>query len=139
MVTTRLIDRLRAREWRITPQRRAVAEVLEGRHVHVTADEVLTRARQRLPEISLATVYNTLNELVEMGEVMAVTAAGGPVRYDPNVGQRHHHLVCDRCGELYDVHPNGVDGLALTPSERHGFALDQVEITFHGRCRNCRA
>lgn len=59
-----LLERLRGRGWRMTSQRRVVAEVLDGDHVHLTADEVHTRAAQRLPEISRATVYNTLGELV---------------------------------------------------------------------------
>jgi Fe2+ or Zn2+ uptake regulation protein len=136
---TRLIDRLRARQWRLTPQRRVVGEVLDGPNVHFTADEVLAHARRRLPEISRATVYNTLNELVEMGEVRAVTVTGGPVRYDPNVDQRHHHLVCTQCGALVDVRPGGVEGLRLAPSQRHGFRLDGVDVTFRGRCRTCLA
>ena len=91
-----LLERLRARQWRITPQRRTVAEVLHGDHVHLSADEIFAAARHRLPEISLATVYNTLNELVAMGEVQQVDAGPGPTRYDPNVEQPHHHLVCLR-------------------------------------------
>ena len=70
-----LLERLRTRGWRVTPQRRAVAEVLTGDHVHLTADEVHERARARLPEVSLATVYNTLGELVDMGEVLEIGRA----------------------------------------------------------------
>src|SRR6266536_4288216 len=84
-----LLERLRAREWRITSQRRVIAQALEGDHVHLTADEVLGIARGRLPEVSLATVYKTLNELVAMGEVQQVDAGPGPTRYDPNVERPH--------------------------------------------------
>ena len=59
------------------PQRRVIAEAMGGDHVHLTAERVLERARRRLPEVSLATVYNTLNELVSMGEVQQVDA-GAP-------------------------------------------------------------
>jgi len=61
-----------------------VTEVLDGDHLHLTAEAVHGRARERLPEISLATVYNTLNELVAMGEVLEISGAGGAKRYDPN-------------------------------------------------------
>src|SRR5215470_17736285 len=115
-----LLERLRAREWRITPQRRAIAQALEGDHVHLTAEEVLGIARSRLPEVSLATVYNTLNELVAMGEVQQVDAGPGPTRYDPNVAQPHHHLVCLTCGELRDVRPADGDGIELPRSQRFG-------------------
>ncbi|MGH9299452.1 MAG: Fur family transcriptional regulator, partial [Acidimicrobiales bacterium] len=125
-----LLERLRARDWRLTPQRRVVAEVLNGEHVHLTAEAVHDRAQQRLPEISLATVYNTLNELVAMGEVREVPAAGGARRYDPNAHLGHHHLVCTRCGELRDIFPRGVDRLVLEENERHDYEIVGLEIVY---------
>ena len=132
-----LLERLRDRGWRITPQRRAVAQVLAGDHIHLTAEEVHERARAVLPEVSLATVYNTLRELVEMGEVLEVRVGTGPSRYDPNVGTTHHHLVCTVCHRLVDVQPAGVEALGLPPDERHGYVLDEIDITFRGRCPSC--
>lgn len=136
---TELIDRLRQRGWRLTAQRRVVAEVLVGEHVHLSADAVHDLARDRLPEISLATVYNTLNELVAMGEVMEVSAGGGPKRYDPNVDWPHQHLACVSCGSLWDVTPSGEDELSLPENQRHGFSLVDVDIVFRGFCPQCRA
>lgn len=132
-----LLERLRQRSWRLTPQRRAVAQVLRGDHVHLTADDVLAAARTEVPEISLATVYNTLNELVAMGEVLEVRVAGGPARYDPNAGVPHHHLVCRSCGAIYDIQPQGVDRLQLSGGDRHGFGTVEVEVTFRGLCPAC--
>ena len=131
-----LIERLRRRRaWRLTAQRRVVAEVLDGEHVHLTPDEVLQRARRRLPEISLATVYNALNELVALGEIRAVEAGGGRVRYDPNVGRPHDHLVCLGCGALRDVYPRG--RLSLPPSQRFGHRVIARETIFKGYCPQC--
>ena len=133
-----LLDRLRDRGWRVTSQRRAVAEALEGEHVHLTADEVHRRARLRLPEVSLATVYNTLNELVAMGEIAEVRHAPGPSRYDPNAGNTpHHHLLCTTCGSLFDV-----DAATVTIPELadgRDFAVDGVDVLFRGTCATCRA
>ena len=137
MVNPPLLDRLRARHWRITPQRRAVASVFVGEHVHLTAEEVHNAARDLVPELSLATVYNTLNEMVAMGEVLEVRGAHGPARYDPNVGAPHHHLVCRSCGTMYDVVPTGVEALMLARPQQHGFSVEAVDITFRGLCRNC--
>jgi len=131
------LERLRNREWRVTPQRRVVAEVLSGEHVHLTAEAVHAAAQERLPEISLATVYNTLNELVAMGEVLEVSAGAGPKRYDPNVGVAHHHLVCTECGTLRDVMPDAASLQALEMRDRHGFVLTGVEIVFQGICPTC--
>jgi Fur family transcriptional regulator, stress-responsive regulator len=132
-----LVERLRARGWRITAQRRVVAEVLAGEHIHLTADAVYNQAQLLLPEISLATVYNTLHELVEMGEVLEISAGDGPKRYDPNTTVAHHHLCCVRCGALRDVNPEGTDRLSLPSSQRHGFDLLDMDIVFRGLCPAC--
>ena len=110
---------------------------MDGDHVHLTAEEVLARARERLPEVSLATVYNTLNELVSMGEVQQVDAGVGPARYDPNIGDDHHHLVCLNCGELRDVHPRGLDALELPRAQRFGYRIVNQEVLFQGYCQEC--
>jgi Fur family transcriptional regulator, stress-responsive regulator len=129
-----LLTRLRDRGWRLTAQRRVIAEVMTGEHVHLAADEVFERSRAILPEVSLATVYNTLGELVGMGELVEVTHADGRKRYDPNVAVHHHHLVCVDCGRMLDVH---VDDPRLPDGERHGFELLGVDITFRARCPDC--
>jgi Fur family transcriptional regulator, stress-responsive regulator len=126
--------RLRNRGWRLTAQRRVIAEAMTGEHVHLAADEVFDRARALLPEVSLATVYNTLNELVEMGELLEITHVDGRRRFDPNVGERHHHLVCVDCGRMLDVR---ADDPRLPTDQRHGFELLEVEVTFRARCPAC--
>ncbi|MFJ2111042.1 Fur family transcriptional regulator [Streptomyces sp. NPDC087850] len=133
-----LLERLRERGWRMTVQRRVVAEVLDdGDHIHLTADEVHARAVARLPEISRATVYNTLGEMVTLGEVIEVSTDRRAKRYDPNAHRPHHHLVCARCGAIRDVHPSG-DPLADLPTgERFGFTISGVEVTYRGLCPNC--
>ncbi|QSB07106.1 Fur family transcriptional regulator [Natronoglycomyces albus] len=133
-----LIERLRDRQWRMTPQRRAIAETLDGSHVHYTAEEIHRLANERLPEISRATVYNTLNEMVSLGEVLEVTVDGRSKRYDPNVEHDHHHLVCDECGTVRDVHPNGNPANWLPGDERHGFAVRDADIIFRGLCPDCQ-
>ena len=111
--------------------------MLAGEHVHLTADAVYARAQVLLPEISLATVYNTLNEMVDMGEVREIATGDGPRRYDPNTTTSHHHLYCIGCGALRDVHPTGDDNLALGASEQHGFQLLGLDIVFRGICPDC--
>jgi Fe2+ or Zn2+ uptake regulation protein len=134
---TPLLDRLRARGWRLTPQRRAVVHALAGEHVHRTAEQVHTAARALFPEVSLATVYNTLNELVGMGEISEIHMGDGSARYDPKVGPGHHHLVCDGCGRIFDVEPTGVEQVALPTEHLHGMEVQAVEIVFRGRCSDC--
>jgi Fur family ferric uptake transcriptional regulator len=121
----------------MTSQRRVVAEVLDGDHVHLTADEVHARAAQRLPEISRATVYNTLGELVSLGEVIEVATDGRAKRYDPNAHHPHQHLVCSSCGTIRDVHPTGTPLADLPVEERFGFTVSEVEVTYRGLCPSC--
>jgi Fur family transcriptional regulator, stress-responsive regulator len=131
-----LLTRLRERGWRLSPQRRVVAEVLVGPNVHLTAEEVHGRAGALLPEISRATVYNTLNELVAMGEVREVSVTDGPKRYDPNARVAHHHLVCARCQRIRDVPaPAHLDPLG--DDELEGYVVTDVEIVYRGFCPDC--
>lgn len=112
--------------------------MLDGEHVHLSAEAVHLRAHELLPEISLATVYNTLNELVTMGEILEVSAGSGPKRYDPNVTVPHHHLVCTSCGTLRDVFASTTSPThELTPADSHGFVITGVDIVFQGLCPEC--
>jgi Fe2+ or Zn2+ uptake regulation protein len=135
-MTTDLLSRLRARDWRISSQRRVVAEVFVGDHVHLTAEEVHALARKRLPEISRATVYNTLNELAAMGELLEVLVVDGPKRYDPNIGDEHDHLVCDNCHAIRDVRRSRKPSM-VPESVRAGYVVTDVEITYRGLCSEC--
>jgi Fur family ferric uptake transcriptional regulator len=133
--TEPLVERLRKRsDWRLTAQRRVIAETFTGEHVHLTAEAVHERARRQLPEISLATVYNTLNELVALGELRPVQTGRGRPRYDPGT-ERHDHLVCVSCGEIRDVSARG--RVQLPASQRFGYRLAEHEVVFKGRCRRC--
>jgi Fur family ferric uptake transcriptional regulator len=132
-----LLQRLRGRGWRITSQRRVVAEVLDGDHVHLTADEVHALAVARLPEISRATVYNTLGEMVSLGEVTELSTDGRAKRYDPNAHRPHQHLVCSGCGVIRDVRPLGDPLDGLPSDQRFGFAVSEAAITYRGLCPAC--
>ncbi|MDT0443247.1 Fur family transcriptional regulator [Streptomyces johnsoniae] len=134
-----LLQRLRDRGWRLTAQRRVIAEVLDGEHVHYTADEVHAKAARRLPEISRASVYNTLGELVALGEIVEVTTDGRAKRYDPNAHHPHQHLVCAGCGMMRDVQLTQDPMAALPEGERFGFAVSEVAVTYYGRCPDCAA
>src|SRR5713101_6500785 len=92
----------RARSLKVTPQRRAVFEALHGDSGHPTADVIWARVRERMPTVSLRTVYQALNDLVDLGEVQAVSVGKGASLFDPNTAS-HDHFVCCRCERVYDV------------------------------------
>lgn len=110
--------------------------MLAGDHVHVTAEEVHDLARERLPEISRATVYNTLNELVAMGELLEVVVMDGPKRYDPNIRDVHDHLVCDCCHAIRDV-PRTRRPPTVPDGVRAGYLVTGVDVVYRGLCPEC--
>lgn len=116
---------------RSTPQREVVYNVLLQKRDHPTADEVYARVRAELPTISLATVYNCLEALVQCEVVRAVNFERGPTRYCPNL-HPHAHFHDERTGETYDVDLSA--GLleqirAILPE---GYNASAVEISFRG-------
>jgi Fur family peroxide stress response transcriptional regulator len=85
-----------------TPQRIAVVQCILNNKKHPTADDVLYSARKKCPTVSRATVYNTLNLLVEKRLIGAQTIKEGAVVFDSNI-EKHHHLIDDDTGEIYDI------------------------------------
>jgi Fur family ferric uptake transcriptional regulator len=128
--------RLREHGLRVTSQRRAILAAFEGgASGHLTAEEVFERARDTLPELGRATVYNTLGELVRVGLLRTVDGLGAQ-RFDPNLDADHHHFHCVECGGLFDVRPRGADQVALA---EHGFQVHSVQILLEGTCPDCAA
>ena len=85
-----------------TPQRIAVVECVLKSKAHPTADDILSVARKKCPTVSRATVYNTLNLLVEKGLIGMQTLREGAVVFDPNI-KRHHHFIDQETGAIYDI------------------------------------
>ena len=130
-----LYEQFRAQGYRLTPQRRAIIRVLLDDGTHVTADHVYTQARDVMPDLSPATVYNTLHELAEMGMLMELDLGLGERRYDILTAD-HAHLVCLDCGHIEDV-PYDSSALELLPEHTRGFKVIDRRVTFRGYCPNC--
>ncbi len=126
---------LRERGMRVTPQRVVVHRALRELDRHVTADELLDAVTERLPNVSLPTIYATLELLEELGMVRRVQRAGTTL-FDPRT-EHHHHLVCTSCGSVEDVDAEFDGGAVERAAARHGFKHERVEALVHGRCRDC--
>ena len=131
-----LTRRLRAQGLRVTPQRRAIFELLQGDQSHPTVEDLYRAAQVGMPTISLKTVYQTVHELHAMGEVHLLHLGTGSVRVDPNVERPHHHLVCRACGRVRDVFVP-VAAPALSSEDRQGFDVTDVDVHFRGLCAVC--
>jgi Fe2+ or Zn2+ uptake regulation protein len=130
-----LCAQLRARGRRVTPQRRAIIQVLVENHLHLTADQVFTRVRGVMPDISRATVYNALHELVEIDLIRELDLGLRERHYDVTTAD-HAHLVCLGCGHIEDV-PYDRDTLALPREHVPGFELVDCNVVFRGYCPAC--
>lgn len=132
-----LTDLFRASGRKVTAQRQCIFRLLQGNVDHPSADVVFEAARAEMPTISLKTVYQTLYELAEMGEITTLDVGTGTVRFDPNVEELHHHLVCRRCGKVRDAEV-AVPSLSVPSGNVQGFEITSAEVVFRGLCEGCR-
>jgi len=127
---------LREAGYRVTPQRLVIHRTMVELGSHVGAEELFEAVGERLPNVSLPTVYATLEALENAGLVWRVAAGRGPALYDSRPSD-HHHLVCRRCGAVEDVEPNLVLEPALASAAARGFDAEGAEVVVHGLCASC--
>ena len=130
-----IVDLLRARGLKVTPQRLAVHRVVRASVGHPDAEEVWAAVRLEQPTISLRTVYEVLHTLADLGEVRELDLATGSSRFDPTTSD-HHHLVCAGCGAVADVFLDGPPA-EVPAGQRQGFTVHAHEVTFRGLCSTC--
>ncbi len=128
---------LRTGGHRLTPQRMAICEVLAASGEHPTPYVVHQEVRQRFPTVSLATVYNTLNALRDMGEIVAIGLGRDKTHYEPNMDP-HANLICLECGRILDFEDIPVDYLREVLESRSGFAVKNTRIDVFGICQDCQ-
>ena len=131
-----LRSELRARGYRMTPQRRLVLDAVSALG-HATPDEV--HARVAPSGINLSTVYRTLELLEQLGMVTHTHLGHGAVTYHAAGEDDHVHLVCHGCGGVTEQHPEVVAPLAALLEQTSGFRLDVHHVALFGLCRTCSA
>jgi Fur family ferric uptake transcriptional regulator len=129
---------LRERNLQVTPQRLAVLGELAA-SPHSTADELHRLVRARLGSVSRQAVYDALAALTNRGLLRRIEPAGSPARYEDRVGDNHHHLVCRACGRMVDVDCAVGEAPCLAPDDGAGYEIDEAEVIYWGRCRECVA
>jgi len=125
---------LEGRGLRCTPQRYAVMSFLMEHNSHPTAAEIFKAVNRVDPRSSRATTYNNLRDLVKAGLVREVAVEGRAARYDAK-GMRHHHFICDRCGDVEDMAWFAVRRPAARSMGKR--VLRECELIFRGLCVNC--
>jgi len=132
-----LTDLFRAHGRKITAQRQCIFRALEGDVTHPSAERVHEKVRREMPTVSLKTVYQTLNDLAELGAISVLDVGTGSARFDPNVETVHHHLVCRSCGKVRDLAAE-FPGVTVSRRVAKGFAVESAEVVFRGLCDECR-
>jgi Fe2+ or Zn2+ uptake regulation protein len=113
-----------------TPQRLAVAKFILDSKEHPSADQVLERVKRECPTISRATVYNTLNLLVQKGLVSTQILREGTVVFDPN-NRRHHHFIDEDSGKIYDIPWQAIQ--VSGESALEGYEVRDFQVVLRGR------
>jgi len=121
---------------RMTDQRRAVYDALMGERSHPTAVDVFTRVREKMPGISLATVYNCLDTLTTCGLVKTVNLDRGPARYCPNL-EDHAHFHCEKCGTVIDLPLRSEHKPHSIWELPENLSITAHEVAFRGTCPRC--
>lgn len=131
-----LAEALRARGGRVTPQRLAIARVVRETGGHLTAESVFGRVSERLPGVSLPTVYATLELLEELGQVRRVPAGSGAVLFDART-DAHDHFICRRCGAVADLESHADHRPVLDAAAALGLRADEAQVVVSGICADC--
>jgi Fe2+ or Zn2+ uptake regulation protein len=135
-VASDLEGRLRGAGLRVTRQRTAVLSVVQG-HPHADTDSILGVVRREHGDVSHQAVYDVLRALTDSGLVRRIQPTGSVARYETRIGDNHHHLVCRTCGAIADVDCAVGAAPCLTPRDDSGYAIDEAEVIYWGRCPQC--
>jgi Fur family peroxide stress response transcriptional regulator len=134
-----LFTSLRDAGLRQTPQRLAICKLLADTPNHPSAQDIYDELRSQFPSLSLTTVYNTLDALVELGTIDILgTDAKGAVRYDPNTSP-HVNLLCIHCNRIIDLPSRHIQSLQEEVAQQSHYRLLRSNILFYGICEHCDA
>jgi Fe2+ or Zn2+ uptake regulation protein len=133
-----LAELLRERGLRATSQRVVMHRLLRDRNRHVSAEELHSEASERLPGVSLPTVYAALELFEKLGVVRRVNGGGGTLLWDTRP-DAHHHMICRNCGRIEDMETPLDLERARRSASRAGFQPDRAEVVVSGLCAECAA
>jgi Fur family transcriptional regulator, ferric uptake regulator len=132
-------ERLAAAGERVTRQRLLVADRLAAADGQLTADELYRGLRRSEPSIGRATVFRTLERLVEAGVARRLELEGHVYAYVACRPAHHHHLACTVCGRVEEIDEGYVLAMAARVARDKGFEIDDARLDFYGRCSRCRS
>jgi len=132
------MNTLRSRGFRITPQREMIIEAIAHQGDHINAEEVFTLVQQHTRSVNIATVYRTLDLLVEQGLASRIDLGEGRVMYATSQHGPHIHLVCRQCGCIIDADQEILSSIKNQLKRDYQFAADLQHISILGLCNSCQ-
>jgi len=133
-----MLKKLKARDFRITPQRIAVLKILARNYAHPSVETIYEEVRKDFPTTSLATVYKTVTLLKELDEVLELGFPEGSNRYDGTRPYPHPHLICTKCHQIIDPDLETLDGVTKELALETGFHITSHRLDFFGVCPECQ-
>lgn len=135
---------LKEKGLKVTNQRLLLLEIMAGHPgEHLTTEEIHDLARLQYPEIGLATIYRTVQVLVDLHIIDRVSFDDGYVRYELGEGNketkhRHHHAICKKCGKVFSFEDDLLDALEAALYDRMGFTVVDHDVKLYGLCKECK-
>ena len=128
---------LKAKGYRLTPQRRVILDILHHEGAHLTADALYEQVKEKVAGVDRSTVYRTLELLESLGLVVKAEIHGAHVYHHSEEGH-HHHLKCRMCGKVVELPEEALATLEKSLLEKQGFAADLHHHVITGLCADCR-
>lgn len=132
-------DEIRAKGYRVTPQRLIILDAVCDIGRHATIGEITARVRQNDPAIDQTTIYRTLKMLTDVGLIVSVNSDHDGILYEIASISLHHHLVCDSCGRTIEIGDEDLKALNSAVQKRTGFKVRLSHLVLSGLCRDCQS
>ena len=137
-----LKQKLQDTGFKITPQRRAIIEVLlKNDSKHLSSEEIYDLVKDICPGIGIATVYRSMQVLDEVGVISKLNLDDGCIRYEINLNENshhHHHLICKKCSRIIEVEEDLLEEIESSIEKMYGFKVLDHDVKFYGLCKNCK-
>ena len=134
-----MLSKLKKHDFRLTPQRLAVLNVLAVSEGHPTVERIYETVRAEFPTTSIATIYKTVNLLKQLNEVLELGFPDGSNRYDGNKPYPHPHVICTKCKKIIDPNLGSLKDLTKEVIKETGFQILNHRVDFFGTCLDCQS
>lgn len=136
-------EKLKKKGYKFTPQRKAILDaVADHKGQHLSSEEIYDIVRVSSPDIGLATVYRTVQLLVDMDVLSKLNLDDGFVRYElcdhTEDQHNHHHLICSECGKIIEVREDLLESLEQEIEKKYAFLIKDHKLKFFGICETCQ-